>query len=217
VIIPEFSCIVADPPWMEKGGGKIKRGADRHYPLMHREEILDTILRSPLYSPAEDAHLYMWVTNNFLLDGLEVMRRMGFTYKTNLVWAKSSFGLGYYFRGKHELCLFGVKGKGSIPRTEGRSCPSLFEAPKAAHSVKPDRFYEVAEARTRGPRLELFARTPRPGWWSWGGEVEGDELVHRGWDPTGEALSWGDLLQAHQSPLPPPPPLPAGGTPSERP
>ncbi len=119
----KYQIIYADCPWAESGGGKIKRGADRHYSLMKTEDILN--LDVPAICDA-NAHLYLWVTNNFLIDGLEVMRAWGFDYKTVITWVKAEnqvslgfgwvlqrVGLGQYFRGITEQCLFGVKG--SIP------------------------------------------------------------------------------------------------------
>lgn len=64
----KYEIIYADPPWYESGGGKIKRGADRHYPLMKTKDIMALNVPS-----AENAHLYLWVTNNFMADGLKVM------------------------------------------------------------------------------------------------------------------------------------------------
>jgi N6-adenosine-specific RNA methylase IME4 len=102
-------------PWYEKGGGKIKRGADKHYDLMKTPAIVE-LLTGGTIEPLdrirlERSALFMWVTNNFLEDGLLVMKAMGYRYITNLAWGKTRSGTGYYFHGQHELCLFGVKGK----------------------------------------------------------------------------------------------------------
>ena len=168
-----FAAIVIDAPWAERGAGKIKRGADRHYPLLEEHQIIETVLRAPCWSPDPDAHLYFWVTNNFLESGLLVMRALGFRYITNLAWAKQRPGLGQYFRGKHELCLFGVrsKGRGTIHRTDRRDITSLVAADRERHSAKPPCFYTLVESRSRGPYLEMFARTERPGWTCWGNEL----------------------------------------------
>jgi len=102
----KYKTIYADPPGNEQGAGKIKRGADRHYQLMRTEDIKNL----PVQDIADDeCWLYLWVTNNFLKDGLDVMEHWGFKYITNLVWAKNTIGLGFYFRGQHEICLFGKK------------------------------------------------------------------------------------------------------------
>jgi N6-adenosine-specific RNA methylase IME4 len=168
-----YSAIVIDPPWLERGSGKIKRGADKHYPLMREHQIIETILQCPHWSVDPDAHLYQWVTNNHLESGLFVMRALGFRYITNLAWAKDRPGLGQYFRGQHELCLFGVRflGKGTKHRTPNRSISSLLRAARLKHSVKPATFHERVEARTNGPYLELFARAERSGWTTWGNEL----------------------------------------------
>lgn len=168
-----FKTIVADPPWYEKGGGKIKRGADRHYDLMKTRDIIplmQTVLFKHQPDP-EGAHLYLWVTNNFLRDGLEVMDALGFRYVTKRTWAKPRFGLGYYFRGQTEDCLFGVMGK--LP-PKSKSMTTLVGkglVKRGRHSAKPQIFYDEIERVSPGPRLEIFARQPRDGWTVWGNEV----------------------------------------------
>jgi len=167
----EFRCIVADPPWAESGGGRIKRGADRHYPLLSVCEIEAVMLSALDGVVADDCHLYLWVTNSFLPSGLQVMQSVGFRYVTNVAWLKPRIGLGQYFRGQHELCLFGVRGSGFAVRTPTRSLPSVVVSDhrrnsdgSRIHSGKPEAFYRLAEARSVGPRLELFARRRRDGW-----------------------------------------------------
>jgi len=175
--LPIYSTVVADPPWPESGGGRVKRGADRHYPLMTVAGI-EALMRSTLDGlVAPDAHLYLWVTNSFLPSGLRVMDYCGFRYVTNIAWVKPRIGIGQYFRGQHELCLFGVRGKGFAARTSSRSLPSVLvadhrktEAGGRLHSGKPEEFYRLVEARSFGPRLELFARRRRDGW-----SVAGDD------------------------------------------
>ena len=161
----KYKTILADPAWNETGGGKIKRGADRHYPLMKTEDIKNLDVAS---LADDNCWLYLWVTNNFLKDGLEVMEHWGFRYVTNFCWAKDRFGIGYYFRGQHELCLFGVKGN---LKPIHRNIPSLVHAKRTKHSKKPEESYEVFDRMSHEPRIELFARTKREGWDSWGNEV----------------------------------------------
>lgn len=84
-----WRCGLLDPPWTERGGGKIKRGADRHYPLVPTKELPGVIVRSGLWLPERDAHLWMWTTNNYLPDALWLGAELGFTYKTNAVWVKT--------------------------------------------------------------------------------------------------------------------------------
>ena len=130
-------------------------------------EVLDNIVE-------ENAHLYMWVANNHLPEGLRIIEHLGFRYITNLVWTKPFFGLGRYFRGQHEICLFSVRGRGFSCRTEANNISSLigkdFINPPI-HSKKPQEMYDLIEARSEGPYLELFARSHRPGWDVWGDEV----------------------------------------------
>jgi N6-adenosine-specific RNA methylase IME4 len=169
-----FSTVVIDPPWNERGGGHIKRGADRHYPLMKTHDIIKTIYRCEYWDQIEEnAHLYMWVTNNFLEDGLFVMKALGFRYVTNFVWVKEKIGLGQYFRGQHEICLFGTRGtKPTAPRTESKSVPSILKAKKTKHSAKPETSYNLIEQRSKGHYLEIFARAERgEDWVVWGNEV----------------------------------------------
>lgn len=169
----EYKTILIDPPYYEIGGGKIKRGADRHYPLMKTKDIKIVCWEQLVDKVNDNAHLYLWVTNNFLKDGLEIMEFLGFRYITNICWAKKSFGLGQYFRGQHELCLFGVKGK--LPsQAVPRNVPTLLIADKTKHSSKPVKMYDYIERTSPPPRLELFARNKREGWDSWGDQVSKD-------------------------------------------
>ena len=167
-----YACILVDPPWNETGGGKIKRGADRHYPLLKTAEIPRVIYQSGMWNPAPHAHLWCWATSNHLHDALWLIQAMGFNYKTHAVRVKQGRpGLGQYLRGQHELLLFAVRGKGYAARTSSRSLSSLISAPRGGHSEKPDAAYTLIEARSHGPRLELFARSQREGWVCWGDEL----------------------------------------------
>lgn len=177
----EFAAIMADPPWLERGGGKIKRGADRHYKLLHTREIPVVMTAAPVWRPAENSHLYLWATNNFLKDGLWVMAELGFRYITTVTWAKDRIGLGQYFRGQTEHMLFGVRGRlPALVRTES----TLIVAPRRKHSQKPEAAYERIERVSPGPYLEMFARggAVRGGWTAWGNEaaVPGANLAEGG-------------------------------------
>ena len=168
----KYHTIYADPPWLERGGGKIKRGADRHYPLMKTSEIMALDIASIC---EDDAHLYLWVTNNFLPDGLKVMEAWGFRYVTTITWMKDRKGLGQYFRGITEHCLFGVKGHLPYKLDEnGKRCQGLtgFTAPRTEHSRKPEEMRDMIRRVSYGPYVELFARAPHEGWDVWGNEVE---------------------------------------------
>ena len=169
--------LYADPPWNETGGGKIKRGADRHYGLMKTRDITAYLEDSGIAQTiAPDAHLYLWATNNFLKDALSVMERWGFRYVTTITWMKEgNIGLGQYFRGTTEHCLFGVRGR--LPyrmspdgkRQQGRTG---FSAPKGEHSAKPAAMRQMIERVSYPPYLELFARQKVQGWVSIGKELE---------------------------------------------
>ena len=172
-----FKCILADPPWAETGGGKICRGAQKHYQVVKDSDIVGVIKESPLWIPDEDCHLWLWVTNNRLPLGLKVMNDLGFDYKTNMVWVKDRFGIGQYLRGQHEILLFGTKGKKMYPPI--RNVPSVVIAKRNRHSEKPQKVFELIERVSPAPRAELFSRQQRPGWNCWGNEVKGnmDEQV----------------------------------------
>ena len=174
--IPEggFVTTLMDPPWPERGGGKIKRGADKHYDLIStKAEMLATVILAPNWCPADNSHLYMWVTNNYLPWGLWLYEALGFRYLTNLPWTKRRMGIGQYFRGCHELLLFGVRGSGKDVCKQGTCRTDALEGIEPTqHSKKPEQAYALIEARSLGPYAELFARNKRPGWVSWGNELE---------------------------------------------
>ncbi len=175
-----YQTILMDPPWYETGGGKIKRGADRHYPLVKTPDMPRVIMQAPVWSPADDCHLYMWATNNHLADAIWLMGALGFKYKTNVVWTKEGRkGLGQYFRMQHELLLLGVRGKGYNVRTDDRSIGSWIDAPRGKHSQKPEEFRDLIMARSQGPYLEMFARTKREGWTAWGNEIKENPQTER--------------------------------------
>lgn len=174
----KYKTIYADPPWMEQGGGKIKRGADKHYSLMKTPEIMSL----PVQKLADDGcHLYLWVTNNFLKDGLNVMEAWGFRYVTTITWVKDRIGLGQYYRGITEHCLFGVKGSLPYKVVDGKRQQGVtgFIAPKGRHSRKPDEMREMIERVSYGPYLELFAREPFLNWDSWGNEIKNDITLQK--------------------------------------
>lgn len=173
-----YVTLMADPPWWEAGGGKIKRGADRHYPLMKTRDICALPVRDWM---APDAHIYLWVTNNFLPDGLDVLKAWDFRYVTCVTWMKDKAGLGQYFRGITEHCLFGVRGRIPYAMSEdgGRlqGITGFFEAPRGEHSEKPAKMRQMIERVSPGPYLEMFARQPVAGWDVWGNESSGERLT----------------------------------------
>ena len=172
----KFKTILLDPPWYERGGGKIKRGADKHYPIMRTPDIIRTIVQCEHWNNIDDnAHMYLWVTNNHLESGLFVMKSLGFRYVTNIVWVKDRIGLGQYARGKHELLLFGTRGvKHTSVKKQNNSLPSVIEAKKGIHSQKPEESFQWIESRSFGPYLEMFSRNKRDGWIVWGNEIKNE-------------------------------------------
>jgi N6-adenosine-specific RNA methylase IME4 len=124
------------------------------------------------------AHLYLWVPNALLPDGLEVMRSWGFQYKSYIVWHKirkdggpDGRGVGFYFRNTTEIVLFGVRGKNARTLSPGRRQVNIIRSMKREHSRKPDEAYEIIEACSPGPHIELFARGAREGWVAWGNQA----------------------------------------------
>lgn len=177
----KFKTIYADPAWPERGGGKIRRGANRYYKTMTVKQIKALRVRD---IAADNAHLYLWCTNNYLPDALEVMKAWGFEYVTMVTWPKPRMGIGQYFRGKTEHCLFGVRGalpykvafdksEKRVKRQQGTTLLDVWSSGK--HSEKPPQMRQVIEKVSYGPRVELFARGKRVrGWSRWGNEIKSD-------------------------------------------
>jgi len=173
-----FKTVLADPPWrFSNRTGKV---APEHRRLDRYDTMtLDEIRVLPVSQvTARDAHLYLWVPNALLPDGLEVLEAWGFRYVTNLVWAKrrrdggpDGRGVGFYFRNVTEIILFGVRGS-MRTLAPGRRQVNMIETRKREHSRKPDEQYDLIEACSPGPFLELFARHPRDGWSAWGNEAD---------------------------------------------
>jgi len=173
-----FACILADPPWQfVNRTGKM---APEHKRLS-RYGTMDLAAISAL--PVADmaapvAHLYLWVPNALLPEGLAVMRAWGFQYKSNIVWHKirkdggsDGRGVGFYFRNVTELVLFGVRGKHARTLQPGRTQVNYLSTRKREHSRKPDEIFNLIEACSPGPRIELFARGVRAGWTAWGDQA----------------------------------------------
>lgn len=161
-----FNTILADPPWDVQQRGAL--GAQRHYPLMTVSEICALPV---MHLAEQNAHLWLWVTNATLFVGPQVMESWGFQYRSILTWVKPVFGLGQTLRTASEHLLFGTRGKAPILF---RSQPTWAFWPRQEHSRKPDEQYAIIERCSPGPYLELFARRKRPGWSSWGNEIESD-------------------------------------------
>jgi N6-adenosine-specific RNA methylase IME4 len=174
-----FATVLADPPWQfTNRTGKVAPEHRRlaRYGTMDLAAIADLPVAEHL---AETAHLYLWVPNALLPDGLRVLASWGFTYKANIVWHKirkdggsDGRGVGFYFRNVTELLLFGTRGRQARTLAPGRSQVNLLATRKREHSRKPDEQYPLIEGCSPGPQLELFARGPRPGWTVWGNQSE---------------------------------------------
>lgn len=171
-----FSTILADPPWQfQNRTGKMAPEHRRllRYPTMELAEILELPVGKVA---AAKSHLYLWVPNALLQEGLTVMKTWGFTYKSNIVWYKirkdagpDGRGVGFYFRNVTELVLFGVRGSMRTLQP-GRTQVNVLATRKREHSRKPDEIFDIIEACSPGPYLELFARFRRDGWAQWGNE-----------------------------------------------
>lgn len=176
-----FGTILADPPWrFTNRTGKMAPEHHRlsRYGTMALEEIADLPVEKLCN---ETAHLYLWVPNALLREGLDVMEAWGFTYKTNLVWYKirgdggpDGRGVGFYFRNVTELVLFGTRGPQARTLAAGRRQVNLFASRKREHSRKPEELYDIIESCSKGDYLELFARHNREGWQQWGNEAPSD-------------------------------------------
>lgn len=174
-----FATVLADPPWQfVNRTGKM---APEHRRLARYGTLtLPEIAGLPVAAlTLPTAHLYLWVPNALLPEGLAVLAAWGFAYKANIVWHKvrkdggsDGRGVGFYFRNVTELLLFGVRGRHARTLAPGRRQVNLIATRKREHSRKPDEQYAVIEACSPGPYLELFARGLRPGWTSWGDQAD---------------------------------------------
>lgn len=174
-----FGSILADPPWQfQNRTGKV---APEHRRLNRYSTLtLPDIKALPVvHAAAPICHLYLWVPNALLPEGLDVMKSWGFQYKSNIVWHKirkdggpDGRGVGFYFRNVTEVLLFGVRGKNARTLKRGRTQVNFLATRKREHSRKPDEQYPLIEECSPGPHLEMFARGLRPNWSSWGNQSE---------------------------------------------
>lgn len=177
----KYKTVYADPPWQfENRTGKVAPEHKRlnRYPTMPLEDIASLPVKDIV---DEKSHLYLWVPNALLPEGLYIMKSWGFQYKGNLVWEKvrkdgmpDGRGVGFYFRNVTELLLFGIHGKDNRTLAPARSQVNLLRSVKREHSRKPDEFIQLIEACSPGPYLEMFARGVRPGWDLWGNQANAD-------------------------------------------
>jgi len=174
----KYKTIYADPPWQfQNRTGKV---APEHKRLSRYATMkLEDIKKLPVSEVADEkSHLYLWVPNALLPEGLEVMKAWGFEYKTNLIWEKvrkdgmpDGRGVGFYFRNVTEILLFGIKGNNNRTLQPGRSQVNLLRSIKREHSRKPDEFIELIQNCSAAPYLELFARGDRDNWDMWGNQA----------------------------------------------
>lgn len=180
-----YQTILADPPWrFTNRTGKVAPEHKRlnRYGTLSLEEICE-IPTSIIAN--KNSHLYLWVPNALLIEGIKVLEAWGFKYKSNLVWHKvrkdggpDGRGVGFYFRNTTELILFGTRGNMRTLQP-GRSQVNIIRTQKQEHSRKPDELYEIIEKCSPGPYLEIFARGARPGWDVFGNQAEAYEI---GWE-----------------------------------
>jgi len=176
-----FGTVLADPPWrFVNRTGKVAPEHKRlsRYPTL----TTDDICALPVAENLEDrAHCYLWVPNALLPDGLRVLQAWGFEYKSNIVWHKvrkdggsDGRGVGFYFRNVTEILLFGTRGRNVRTLPPGRRQVNMMQTRKREHSRKPDEQYDLIEACSWGPYLELFGRGVRDGWSVWGNQADDD-------------------------------------------
>lgn len=177
----KYKTIYADPPWrFQNRTGKV---APEHKRLNRYETMpLEDIMSLPVQQIADQkSHLYLWVPNALLPDGLAVMQAWGFEYKGNIIWEKirkdgqpDGRGVGFYFRNVTEILLFGTKGNNNRTLAPARSQVNLVRTQKREHSRKPDEIVSIIENCSPGPYIELFARGKRDGWDMWGDQASSD-------------------------------------------
>lgn len=186
----KYQTIYADPPW--QFANRTGKMAPEHKRLTRYSTMkLEDIKKLPVSDVAADkSHLYLWVPNALLPEGLEVMKAWGFKYKTNIIWEKvrkdgmpDGRGVGFYFRNVTEILLFGIRGTNNRTLQPGRSQVNLLRSMKREHSRKPDEFVSLIESCSPGPYLELFARGDRSNWDMWGNQASAD------YEPTWDTYS----------------------------
>jgi len=162
----DYEVIYADPPWSYNFSKSNSRKIENKYETMDIEDIKNLEVPS-----AKDSVLYLWATAPKLKEALEVLEAWGFEYKTNAIWDKKKVGMGYWFRGQHELLLVGKKGE-IPPPEQGQRVSSVIESEREEHSKKPDKVRTlISEWYPEKLKIELFARERYEGWDAWGNEV----------------------------------------------
>ena len=167
-IVGEYDVIYADPPWRYDFSETTSRDIENQYPTMAIDDI-----KAMKVPSASNAVLLLWATAPKLREALDVMSAWGFEYKTCAVWDKVKIGMGYWFRGQHEMLLIGTKGQYSPPPPELR-ISSVYTEARREHSAKPKHYYDMIETMFPGRSyLELFARQRNNDKWEvWGNQIE---------------------------------------------
>jgi N6-adenosine-specific RNA methylase IME4 len=166
----KFGCIYADPPWLYDNQST-RAATSNHYGGMTVAEICDLPIRE---LAADDAHLHLWTTNGFLFECPKIFEAWGFEFRSSFVWVKPKLGIGNYWRNSHEILLTAIRG--DAKRFNDRALKSWLECDRGRHSAKPEQVRHMIEKASEGPFLELFGRSPAPGWSVWGNEVSPDLL-----------------------------------------
>ena len=172
----KFKTIVADPPWAYKtrmSGTLIPGATDtpamKTAPMPYPTMNVDKIAALPVRDFSEDdSHLYLWTTQSFLRDAYSVLDAWGFRQGAILVWSKPPKGVCGTYVCSVEFCIFGRRGNLQHKRRQLGTC---YQWPRSSHSTKPEAFLDMVESVSPGPYLELFARTQRLGWATWGSEA----------------------------------------------
>lgn len=163
-----YRVIVSDPPWAyDKRAGDATHRGDLPYPSMTTDAICALDVATLAHPDA--CILWLWTTNAFMRDAYRVLDAWGFEEKTILTWVKDRMGLGDWLRGQTEHCILAVRGRPTVLLTNQTTA---LHGPLREHSRKPDEFYALVEALCPGSKVEMFCRTPRPGWARWGAETE---------------------------------------------
>lgn len=161
-----YRTVLVDPPWPYDEGTRYKQTRPAHYPEMSLEQIRSLPVAD--LAASDGAHLYLWATNAFMRHAFSVVDAWGFEHRTVITWCKPQLGVGVWYRNTTEHLVFATRG---VLPTLRADVGTWFSAPRGRHSQKPEEAFELIEAVSPGPRIELFARTRRRGWDAWGDEV----------------------------------------------
>jgi len=168
----KFGAIYADPPWLYDNQGT-RAATGNHYAGLTVQQLCDLPIRQ---LAADDAHLHLWTTNGFLFECPKIFDAWGFEFRSSFIWVKPQIGIGNYWRNSHEFLLTAIRG--NAKHFADKSLRSTLECDRGEHSAKPEQVRAMLEKASPGPFLELFGRSPAPGWTVWGNQIERG-LFHR--------------------------------------